>query len=24
VVHRHYDPVTGQMVVTRTVRRDVE
>lgn len=24
VVRRHWDPVTGQMVVTRTVRRDVE
>jgi len=24
VVRRHYDPRTGEMVVTRTVRRDVE
>ena len=24
VVRRHYDPETGQMVVTRTVRRDID
>jgi len=24
VVHRHYDPETGRMVVTRTVRRDID
>jgi hypothetical protein len=24
VIHRHYDPVTGQMVVTRSVHRDVD
>lgn len=24
VIHRHYDPATGQMVVTRTVRRDID
>jgi hypothetical protein len=24
VIHRHFDPETGQMVVTRTVRRDVD
>lgn len=24
VIHRHRDPVTGQMVVTRTVRRDLD
>ena len=24
VIHRHYDPVTGQMVVTRTVRRHMD
>lgn len=24
VIHRHYDPATGQTVVTRTVRRNVD
>jgi hypothetical protein len=24
VVRRHYDPVTGQMVVTRSVHRDID